>query len=124
MKIFSVKGNFLHEQVLSRQQYYLAFTCVLLCVTGYFEDMDNITVNARCNLTIDHHEETTNVIESLDIKTFGSVTVFTEEDALTTLQGTDLTVRSGARVRHVIKSKSYIYSLRLLTYQTCIPDET
>lgn len=60
--------------------------------------MENITVNARCNLTIDHHQQTTNVIDNLDIKTFGSVDVFTEDEALTTLQGTALTIRSGARV--------------------------
>lgn len=60
--------------------------------------MENITVNARCNLTIDHHTITENVIDNLDIKTFGSVAVFTEEEALTTLIGTTLTVRSGARV--------------------------
>jgi len=60
--------------------------------------MENITVNARCNLTIDHHQQTTNVIDNLDIKTFGSVDVFTEDEALTTLQGTTLTIRSGARV--------------------------
>jgi len=65
---------------------------------GHFRAMENITVNARCNLTIDHHEPTTNVINNLDIKTFGSVNVFTEDEALTTLQGTTLTVRSGAKV--------------------------
>lgn len=67
--------------------------------------MENITVNARCSLTIDHHEQTTNVIDNLDIKTFGSVTVFTEEEALTTLQGTTLTARSGAKVSKQKKVK-------------------
>jgi hypothetical protein len=62
--------------------------------------MENITVNALCNLTIDHHTITENTIDNLDIKTFGSVAVFTEEEALTTLIGTTLTVRSGARVSH------------------------
>lgn len=60
--------------------------------------MENVTVNARCNVTIDHHTITVNVVDNLDIKTFGSVNVFTEEEALTTLTGTTLTVRSGARV--------------------------
>ena len=68
--------------------------------------MENITVNARCNLTIDHHTITENTIGNLDIKTFGSVAVFTEEQALTTLIGTSLTVRSGARVSHC-----FIYTL-------------
>jgi hypothetical protein len=63
--------------------------------------MENFTVNARCNLTIDHHKVTENSIDNLDIKTFGSVRVFTEEEALTTLVGTSLTVRSGARVSFI-----------------------
>ncbi|XP_060557569.1 uncharacterized protein LOC132717977, partial [Ruditapes philippinarum] len=67
-------------------------------VKGYFHSMENFTVNARCNLTIDHHKVTENSIDNLDIKTFGSVRVFTEEEALTTLVGTSLTVRSGARL--------------------------
>ncbi|KAL4226615.1 hypothetical protein ACF0H5_014598 [Mactra antiquata] len=67
-------------------------------IKGHFRSMDNITVNARCNLTIDHHVITENIIDNLDIKTFGSVNVFTEEEALTTLIGTTLTVRSGARL--------------------------
>lgn len=55
-------------------------------------------MNARCSLTIDHHKVAENFIDHLDIKTFGSVKVFTEEEALTTLVGTTLTVRSGAKV--------------------------
>ncbi|KAH3816409.1 hypothetical protein DPMN_117925 [Dreissena polymorpha] len=64
--------------------------------------MENITVNARCNLTIDHHTPTTNKINNMDIKTFGGVRVFTEDEALTTLKGTSLTIRSGARASLLI----------------------
>ena len=60
--------------------------------------MENVTINARCNVTIDHHTETVNEIVFLDVKTFGTLTVFTEYDALTTLNGTEITVRRGAKV--------------------------
>lgn len=60
--------------------------------------MDNVTVNAYCSLTIDHYQPTTNVIVHLDIKTFGEVNVVTDREALTTLEGTTLTTRSGAKV--------------------------
>ena len=39
-----------------------------------------------------------NEIDHLDIKTFGKVNVLTANDALTTLKGSTLTVRSGAEV--------------------------
>ena len=39
-------------------------------------------------------------MEHLDIKTFGSVSVTTPNVATTTLNGTTLTVRSGAKVRN------------------------
>lgn len=71
-------------------------------ISGFFRTMENITVNARCNLTIDHYQPTTNIIDNLDVKTYGSVTVFTEEEALTTLKGITLTVRSGAKVSIVV----------------------
>jgi hypothetical protein len=73
--------------------------------------MENITVNALCNMTIDHHEQTTNVIDNLDIKTFGSVDVFTEDEALTTLTGTTLTVRSGAKVCQICSIFGLFYEL-------------
>ena len=63
--------------------------------------MDNVTVNAHCSLTI-------------DIKTFGEVNVVTDREALTTLQGTSLTVRSGSKVwchlktSHAVKNCSKI----------------
>jgi hypothetical protein len=60
--------------------------------------MDNVTVNAHCSLTIDHHQPTTNVIDHLDIKTFGEVNVVTDRESLTTLEGTTLIVRSGSKV--------------------------
>ena len=40
----------------------------------------------------------TNEIENLDVKTYGEVNVVTANDALTTLIGKTLTVRSGAKV--------------------------
>lgn len=60
--------------------------------------MDNVTVNAHCSLTIDHYQPTTNVIDHLDIKTFGEVNVVTDRETLTTLEGTTLIVRSGSKV--------------------------
>lgn len=60
--------------------------------------MDNLTVNAFCNFTIDHHCPMVNRIDRLDIKTFGHMLVVTDREATTTLQGTTLTVRSGATV--------------------------
>ena len=59
----------------------------------------NWTVNAYCYLTIDHFKPTTNEIDHLDVKTFGKVNVLTDNDALTILKGSTLTVRSGAEVR-------------------------
>jgi hypothetical protein len=49
-------------------------------------------------LTIDHYQPTTNVIDHLDIKTFGEVNVVTDRESLTTLEGTTLIVRSGSKV--------------------------
>lgn len=70
----------------------------MILISGHFEVMDNVTVNAYCSLTIDHYQPTTNMIDHLDIKTFGEVNVLTDSEALTTLQGTTLTVRSGSKV--------------------------
>lgn len=69
-----------------------------LYFTGPFATMDNLTVNALCNFTIDHHRPMVNRIDRLDIKTFGHMLVVTDREATTTLQGTTLTVRSGATV--------------------------
>lgn len=69
-----------------------------LYFTGPFATMDNLTVNALCNFTIDHHRPMVNRIDRLDIKTFGHMLVVTDREATTTLQGTTLTVRSGASV--------------------------
>lgn len=70
-----------------------------LFLSGHFETMENVTVNAYCSLTIDHYEPTVNKIDHLDIKTFGDMSVTTNREALTTLVGTTLTVRSGAQVQ-------------------------
>ena len=60
-----------------------------------------MTVSARCNVTIDHHTPTVNLITNLDIKTYAEVMVITDREATTTLKGHTLTVRSGAKVRMV-----------------------
>jgi hypothetical protein len=60
--------------------------------------MENITVNAHCSLTIDHFKPTVNKIDHLDIKTFGEMKITTDREALTTIEGTTLTVRSGSLV--------------------------
>ncbi|WAR26294.1 hypothetical protein MAR_011998 [Mya arenaria] len=93
-----IEGDDTGRVTARRTQQYENTQARVLQTIGHFRSMENITVNARCNLTIDHHEQTTNIIDSLDIKTFGSVNVFTEDEVLTTLQGTSLTVRSGARL--------------------------
>ena len=60
--------------------------------------VQNWTVNAYCELTIDHYTPMTNEIKHLDVKTFGKVNVLTANNSLTTLQGVTLTIRSGAQV--------------------------
>ena len=75
-----------------------------MIIIGHFEPMENITVNAWCNMTIDHHQPMVNEIRNLDVKTFGIVKVTTDRMALTELQGSTLTVRSGAIVSHVCLS--------------------
>ena len=78
------------------------FSCdvahLISCISGNFYPIQNWTVNAYCYLTIDHFQPAENDIEHLDIKTFGKVNVLTANDALTTLKGSTLTVRSGAEV--------------------------
>ncbi|KAK3576662.1 hypothetical protein CHS0354_004947 [Potamilus streckersoni] len=69
-----------------------------LVIKGSFSSMENVTINANCSFTIDHHEPTRNVIDHLDIKSFASVHVLTDMEAQTTLVGTTLTVRSGAEI--------------------------
>lgn len=87
------------------------YTSSVLYFTGPFATMDNLTVNALCNFTIDHHRPMVNCIERLDIKTFGHMLVVTDREATTTLQGTTLTVRSGASVgTKFLKFFSIIYS--------------
>ena len=71
--------------------------------SGYMYPIANWTVNAECYLTIDHFKPTTNETDHLDVKTFGKVNVHTDDDALTTLKGTTLTVRSGAEVRTMVE---------------------
>ncbi|XP_033745596.1 uncharacterized protein LOC117331111 [Pecten maximus] len=67
-------------------------------IKGHFDVMYNVTLNSGCRMTLDHFKETVNQIENLDIKTFGELYVFTDQEALTTLKGTSLTVRSGAKL--------------------------
>jgi hypothetical protein len=52
----------------------------------------------HCSLTIDHFKPTVNKIDHLDIKTFGEMKITTDREALTTIEGTTLTVRSGSLV--------------------------
>ena len=66
--------------------------------TGFFYPIQNWTINAHCYLTIDHFKPSVNEIEHMDVKTFGRVNVLTVNNAITTLKGITLTVRSGAEV--------------------------
>lgn len=60
--------------------------------------MENVTISAYCNLTIDHHTPTVSQIERLDIKSYGTLNIVTDLEATTRLTGLELDVRSGAKV--------------------------
>ena len=74
------------------------FTSSTSYFTGFFYPIQNWTINAHCYLTIDHFKPSVNEIEHMDVKTFGRVNVLTVNNAITTLKGITLTVRSGAEV--------------------------
>jgi len=80
--------------------------------------MTNVTINAGCNMTINHELSSAINMDKLDIKTFGSMSIVnykdavTTKDALTKLSGTTLTVRSGAKVLRI--PTQIIYHLTFL----------
>ena len=58
---------------------------------------------------------TTNEIEHLDVKTFGKVNVLTANDALTTLKGSTVAIRSGAEVcGPALRKHAYSNILKIL----------
>ena len=86
---------------------------LIVLILGHFETMENVTVNAYCSMTIDHYVPTISRIDHLDIKTFGDMSVRTDNEAMTTILGTTLTVRSGAKVRNtqITRNLTFVQSL-------------
>jgi len=64
--------------------------------------MSSVTIGAGCTWTSEHLTASSHHIGNLDVKTFGSVSIITPNIAMTTLNGTTLTVRSGAEVGVVV----------------------
>lgn len=82
--------------------------------------MDDVVINSQCNVIIDHHEVITNMIKELDVKTFGKLEVVTDRDALTTIEGERLTVRSGAKVSTLYTSTVAYTSMSLCVSGLCL----